>query len=142
MRRISLVILGISALLIGLTQHGSTGAVAAKAHASTPRLVQAEPTEQQMRQAFEDYLTGLVSHTLAFIAESGGSEAVRKVRQSGNDRFEVGFFRKFECSRSPRATDYVCGFAVDVKVTNGAIERTLSGRFAASPNGFVFADLK
>jgi hypothetical protein len=55
-----------------------------------------EPTENQMRGAFERSLAVEVADTMAFIGESGGPKAVERVRMVGNDRFEIQKFRKAE----------------------------------------------
>ena len=142
MRRISLAIVGISALLIGLTQVAPTGAVPAKIDAPTLKQVSAEPTEREMRRAFEGYLSALVSGTLALVHETGGPDAVRKVQQQGNDKFDIRSFRKIDCVYAAETTDFQCSFAVDIAVAGGSVERTMSGRFATRPAGVVFAEIQ
>ena len=53
-----------------------------------------EPSESQMRAAFERSLAAEVADTMAFIGESGGREAVERVRIVGNDLFEYVISRK------------------------------------------------
>src|SRR5664279_5438137 len=56
-----------------------------------------EPTENQMRNAFERSLAAEVADVMAFVGESGGREAVDRVRLAGNDRFEIRNFSKVDC---------------------------------------------
>jgi hypothetical protein len=92
-----------------------------------------EPGEAQMQQAFETSLKTQVRNTLDFVAETGGAEAVEKIRQAGSDRFAIRSFRKLDCSPAG-GNGYRCSFAVDVELINGSLERRIDGRFA--PNAF------
>jgi hypothetical protein len=99
-----------------------------------------EPREAQMQQAFETSLSIQVRNTLDFVAEVSGAEAVEKIREAGSDRFAIRSFRKLDCSRADGA-GYLCGFAVDIELMNGRLERRMDGRF--SPNslgGLAFAE--
>lgn len=95
-----------------------------------------EPGEGDMRAAFQVSLAAQVQSALDYLAEVGGPEAVRKVRDAGTDRFAIRTFRKLDCTRE--LAGYVCGFAVDIDVVNGALSHTLSGRFLPGPHGLVF----
>jgi hypothetical protein len=88
-----------------------------------------EPSEHEMRGAFEDVLTDQVRNALEFIAETGGAGAVDRVRQSGADRFTVRRFHKGDCRRSPDRAGHLCAFTVEIGVVSGQIQRTLAGRF-------------
>lgn len=99
-----------------------------------------EPTEGQMKGAFEDSLTVLVRNTLELVTEVNGPEAADQVRQAGSDRFAIRSFRKLDCVRTYGESAYICNFAVDIELMNGDMRRRLSGRFSASPQGFAFAD--
>ncbi len=99
-----------------------------------------EPTEGQMKSAFESSLTALVHNALDFVMEAGGPEAADQVRQAGSDRFAIRSFRKHDCLRNSGETDYVCGFAVDIELMNGDLQRRMSGRFYSGPHGFAFAE--
>ncbi|MEX0752239.1 MAG: hypothetical protein WD073_04855 [Xanthobacteraceae bacterium] len=99
-----------------------------------------EPSEGQMKRAFEASLSQEVDNTLALMEEVGGAEAVQKVRQAGGDRFAVRTFRKLDCTRAGRDGSHVCHFAVDVELMNGNLERQLSGRFSPGSSGLVFID--
>jgi hypothetical protein len=141
MRRISLVAaFGLAALLAGFAQVGSIAAVPATYTANAAKQAGAEPSEQQMRQAFEHYLSALVSRTLVLVAQTGGEDAVRKVRQNGNDRFEIRAFRKLQCEPSSRAHEYDCEFVVDVRVVTGPFHRTMRGHFVNDATGLLVAD--
>jgi hypothetical protein len=142
MRRISLAVAAISTLVVGLTVGASTSAVPAKFHAPLLQETSAEPTEQQMRRAFEGYLAALVSGTLALVAETGGADAVRTVKQRGNDRFEVRSFHKVGCTAVATEMEYRCSFTVDVAIANGTVQRAMTGHFMTGPAGVAFAETK
>jgi hypothetical protein len=88
-----------------------------------------------MKGAFSDALTTQVRNVLEFVGETEGSEAVERLRDSGFDRFSVNTFQKLQCRPDERG--YLCDFAVDVGLVNGVLQRTLTGRFAASQDGLV-----
>ena len=98
-----------------------------------------EPSEAQMRDAFERTLATQVRNAIAFIAESGGPQAVQQIRQNGTDRFELRAFHKRGCARMPGQNGYRCDFAVDIAVLNGSLQHALSGRFFAGPQGLMLA---
>ena|SRR6266545_5026467 len=98
-----------------------------------------EPTEAAMRAAFETRLAAQVRSVLDFVAETGGPEAVDKVREARTDEFDIRWFRKLDCSRSARRPGHVCEFAVRVGVVSGTIEQTMTGRFYFGARGLVFA---
>lgn len=96
-----------------------------------------EPSEYQMRIAFERALARQVSNALEFVSQSGGQEAVAEIRTKGNDRFSVNSFRKLQCRRGE--SGHICGFRVDIALVNGDMIRTLSGQFSGE-TGFTFTD--
>ena len=95
-----------------------------------------EPSEQQMKGAFSEALTTQVRNVLEFVGETEGSEAVAKLLDSGYDRFDVNAFQKLQCRPDERG--YLCEFAVDIKLVNGPLQRTITGRFVNSPEGLVY----
>ncbi len=97
-----------------------------------------EPSETQMRAAFERALDLQVRNALEFARESGGDEAVRTIRAGGMDRFEVTAFRKLRCERD-ELREHVCSFAVEVGLASGPLQQTVSGRFLRRDDGLVFA---
>jgi hypothetical protein len=98
-----------------------------------------EPTENQMRGAFESSLAAEVADTMAFIGESGGSEAVERVRMAGNDRFEIRNFRKVDCQPMATKSGFGCAFIVNIILANGPMQRALKGRFYNTQEGIQFA---
>ncbi len=96
-----------------------------------------EPTERQMQSAFESSLAAKVRNAMEFVAETGGVEAVDKVRQNGTDRFKIGAFQKRDCTR--QAAEHVCAFTVQIDLVNGALQGTMTGRFYAAPGGLAYA---
>jgi hypothetical protein len=97
-----------------------------------------EPSEVQMRTAFEGSLAAQVRNALDFAREAGGDEAVIKIRAHGMDRFTLNAFQKLNCRAQEGGFAHVCEFAVDVGLVNGPLQKTISGRFNKSGNGFVF----
>ena len=97
-----------------------------------------EPTERQMRGAFEAALSGYVRSALEFVAETAGQQAVEQVRLAGTDWFDVRAFEKRDCLRAAAVSGSVCSFAVDIDLSNGTLRRALSGRFVAGVNGLVY----
>jgi len=97
-----------------------------------------EPSELQMRAAFEGSLAVQVRNALEFARESGGEEAVAKIRASGMDRYNLNAFQKLNCQADDGRMAHVCAFTIDVELVNGLLQRTISGRFSKSGNGFEF----
>ena len=97
-----------------------------------------EPTENKMRSAFERSLTAEVADTMAFIGESGGREAVERVRMAGYDRFAIRDFRKIDCQPMATKSGFACAFTTNIILANGPIERSLKGRFYSTPEGLKF----
>jgi hypothetical protein len=97
-----------------------------------------EPSEYQMRAAFEGSLAAQVRNALEFAREAGGDEAVRKIRENGMDRFTLNAFQKLNC-RADDGAAHICEFAVDVGLVNGPLQKTISGRFIKASDGYVFA---
>ena len=97
-----------------------------------------EPTENEMRTAFERNLAAEVADTMAFIGESGGREAVERVRSVGNDRFEISKFRKVNCQPITIKSGFDCAFTARIILANGPIQRSLKGRFYNAPEGLKF----
>ena len=98
-----------------------------------------EPNEKQMRSAFERSLAAEVADTMAFIGESGGPEAVERVRMAGNDRFEIRNFRKIDCQSAATKSGFDCAFTVNIDLANGQMHRALKGRFYNSSGEIKFA---
>jgi hypothetical protein len=97
-----------------------------------------EPSERDMRAAFEGVLSLQVRNALEFAAESGDVEAVEKIRENRTDVFAVSGFRKLKCE--PQANGgHRCDFHVDLDLSSGRLERTLSGRFTGGANGLSYA---
>lgn len=98
-----------------------------------------EPSEREMRNAFEGTLALQVRNALDFASESGGSGAVARIRDNGMDRFAVNSFRKLDCARDAKKTGYVCTFIVDLGLANGAMQGKITGRFMPAQAGYVFS---
>lgn len=96
-----------------------------------------EPTEQQMRAAFEHSLALQIRNALEFAQEAGGPEAVAAIRDNGTDRYTINNFRKLRCRTA--GTEFVCDFAVDIGLVNGPMQQTLSGRFKRHDETLVFS---
>ena len=98
-----------------------------------------EPTENQMRGAFERSLAAEVADTMAFIGDSEGPKAAERVHRIGNDRFEIYKFRKADCQPMEIKSGYRCAFSASILLANGPMQRSLEGRFYNSPEGIKFA---
>lgn len=100
-----------------------------------------EPTEAAMRAAFEARLGAQVQSVVAFVAETGGEEAVARLRAARADEFTIRSFVKRGCMPSAghdAASSHLCTFSVRISVVTGELDRTLAGRFYAGPHGLVF----
>ncbi|HZS65007.1 MAG TPA: hypothetical protein VFA53_11005 [Xanthobacteraceae bacterium] len=99
-----------------------------------------EPSESQMKQAFATSLSAQVQDVMQFVSETNGADAAMKIQRTGGDRFVIRRFHKIECTRRGAGRDYVCDFLVDIELSNGSLERQLSGRFSAGADGVAFLD--
>ena len=73
-----------------------------------------EPSERQMRRAFEAKLERMVANAVAFVRDSGDAEALARIRDRGNDLFQVRAFNKLHCAPDAEAVGHVCTFVVDL----------------------------
>jgi hypothetical protein len=97
-----------------------------------------EPSERQMRLAFQDRLALQVRNALEFADETGGADAVALIHNNGTDHFAIDAFQKLKCLPESGSPAYRCDFWVGIGLVNGTLERTLSGRFLGGPKGLVF----
>lgn len=97
-----------------------------------------EPSESQMRIAFEGALATQVRNALEFAREMGGDAAVTKIRENGMDRYVLNGFQKLNCLAPDEGAVHVCAFSVDVRLVNGPLHKTITGRFSKRANGFEF----
>jgi len=97
-----------------------------------------EPSQAAMRAAVQATLSAQVQSALAYVAETGGEDALARVRGARTDTFDVRGFTKFDCATRERG--HVCGFSLRVGVVTGELQRTMKGRFYAGPRGLVFED--
>jgi hypothetical protein len=95
-----------------------------------------EPSQDAMREAFATDLADGVRAVLAYMGETGGSEAVTRIRGAGTDSFAITGFRKGECRRS--LDGHVCGFAVEIDTVSGSIARSMEGRFFVGACGLTY----
>lgn len=113
-------------------------AVALLMSTAVPGLTVNEPSEGAMRHAFAADLADGVNSVLAYVAETGGEEAVTRIRKAGTDRFEIRGFRKLECHADPERPGHVCAFAVAIDTVRGPIEQSITGRFEIDACGLVY----
>ena len=69
------------------------------------------------------------------------AEAVATLRAARTDEFTIRSFVKRDCVPSAghdAASSHLCTFSVRIGVVTGELDRTLAGRFYASPHGLVF----
>ena len=97
-----------------------------------------EPNEDAMREAFASDLSDGVRGVLAYVAETGGPEALARIRNARTDEFEVRGFRKVECRASAGKPGHVCDFAVEIDTVAGPIAQSMAGRFFVGPWGLTY----
>jgi len=97
-----------------------------------------EPDEAAMREAFASDLADGVRSVLAFVAETGGEEALAHIRAARTDEFEIRVFRKLECRPSDGKPGHLCDFAVAIETVAGPIERSVAGRFFDGAAGLAY----
>ena len=99
-----------------------------------------EPSAAEMRSAFQATLTAQVQSVLDYVAETGGEEALARVRAARTDEFDIRSFTKLDCAASADKPGHLCEFAVRVVVVTGEMQATMRGRFYAGPRGLVFVN--
>ncbi len=99
-----------------------------------------EPSAAEMRSAFQATLTAQVQSVLDYVAETGGEEALARVRAAHTDAFAIRSFAKIDCTSSADKPGHLCAFAVRVGVVTGELQATMRGRFYAGPRGLVFVN--
>jgi hypothetical protein len=99
-----------------------------------------EPSAADMRSAFQATLTAQVRSVLDYVGETGGEEALARVRAARTDEFDIRSFTKLDCAASAAQPGHVCEFAVRVGVVTGELQATMRGRFYAGPRGLVFVN--
>ena len=97
-----------------------------------------EPSEAAMRAAFETTLAAQVQSAVDFAVETGGQEALDRIRAAHTEEFDIRDFRKLDCSRSVAQIGHVCEFAVRIGVVSGTLRRKVIGRFYTGSRGLVF----
>jgi hypothetical protein len=99
-----------------------------------------EPSAAEMRSAVQATLTAQVQSVLDYVAETGGEEALARVRAARTDAFDIRSFTKLDCAASADRRGHVCDFAVRIAVVSGELQTTMRGRFYAGPRGLVFVN--
>jgi hypothetical protein len=99
-----------------------------------------EPSAADMRSAVQATLTAQVQSVLDYVAETGGEEALARVRAARTDIFDVRTLTKLDCMTSADKPGHLCEFAVRVAVVTGELQATMRGRFFAGPRGLVFVN--
>ncbi len=96
-----------------------------------------QPGEYAMRAAFESSLSAQVRSALDFAAETGGQDAVDKIREARTDYFEIRTFRKLYCMSGDKG-GHMCAFSVDIGLRDGSLQQILHGRFFRRDDGLAF----
>jgi hypothetical protein len=99
-----------------------------------------EPSAADMRSAVQATLAAQVRSVLDYVGETGGEEALARVRAAQTDAFDVRSLTKLDCTSSADKPGHLCEFAVRVGVVTGELQATMRGRFLASPRGLVFVN--
>ena len=97
-----------------------------------------EPREDAMREAFASDLTQGVRDVLAYVEETGGEEALVRIREAHTDAFEIRSFRKGACRPSEGGRGHICDFAVGIDTVAGPIEKSIAGRFYVGRGGLIY----
>jgi hypothetical protein len=97
-----------------------------------------EPSAAEMRSAFQATLNAQVQSVLDYMAETGGEDALARVRAARADAFDIRSFTKLDCAASADKRGHLCAFAVRIGVFTGELQATVRGRFYAGPRGLVF----
>lgn len=99
-----------------------------------------EPSERQMRRAFESKLERMVQNAVQFVRESGDTEALARIRDSGTDLYQVRSFSKLRCLPDSEWIGHVCEFAVDLAFANGSMQGRIAARFYDGEIAFIDRD--
>jgi hypothetical protein len=99
-----------------------------------------EPSAAEMRSAVQTTLTAQVQSVLDYVAETGGEEALARLRAARTDEFDVRALTKLDCTTSADRPGHLCAFAVRVAVVTGELQATMRGRFVTGPRGLVFVN--
>jgi hypothetical protein len=99
-----------------------------------------EPSAADMRSAVQATLAAQVRSALDYVGETGGEEALARVRAAQTDAFDVRSLTKLDCTTSVDKPGHLCEFAVRVGVVTGELQATMRGRFLAGPRGLVFVN--
>jgi hypothetical protein len=99
-----------------------------------------EPSAADMRSAVQATLAAQVRSVLDYVGETGGEEALARVRAAQTDAFDVRSLTKLDCTTSADKPGHLCEFAVRVGVVTGELQATMRGRFLAGPHGLVFVN--
>jgi hypothetical protein len=99
-----------------------------------------EPSAADMRSAVQATLTAQVQSVLDYVAETGGEEALARVRAARTDAFHIRSFTKLDCTASADRPGHLCDFTLRVGVVTGELRATMRGRFYPGPRGLVFVN--
>jgi hypothetical protein len=99
-----------------------------------------EPSAADMRFAVQATLTAQVQSVLDYVGETGGDEALARVRAARTEEFDVRSLTKLDCTTSADKPGHLCAFAVRVAVVTGELQATMRGRFLVGPRGLVFVN--
>jgi hypothetical protein len=99
-----------------------------------------EPSERQMRQAFEAKLGRMVQNAVAHVRETGDEATLARIRDNGTDLFSVKSFNKLRCLPDAEAIGHVCEFMVDLAFANGSLQGRIAARFYDGELAFIDRD--
>jgi hypothetical protein len=99
-----------------------------------------EPSERQMRSAFEAKIERMVRNAVEFVRESGDAETLARIRDNGTDLFTLKSFNKLRCLPDAEALGHVCEFMVDLAFANGSMQGRIAARFYDGQLAFIDRD--
>ncbi len=94
------------------------------------------PSEDAMRRAFATDLSDGVNSVMAYVAETGGEDALERIRNAHTDEYEIRGFRKLDCRAD--GSGHVCDFSVAIDTVAGRIEQSVTGRFFIGACGLTY----
>jgi len=131
-------------LFVTVSRHNRVGCVMRVSFVALVALVASsdvgaiEPSESDMREAFASDLRRGVQQMLAFVEQTQGQQAVRRLHEARTDAFRLGEFRKHDCRQSKDKPGHICEFAVEVDTVAGTIKKSMAGRFHIGPYGLAY----
>jgi hypothetical protein len=99
-----------------------------------------EPTERQMRRAFEAKVALMVQNAVDHVRETGDEEALARIRDNGTALYTLKAFHKLRCLPDFDAVGHICEFAVDLGFPKGTLQGRIAAHFYDGQLAFINRD--